>query len=483
MCLPGKISQPSCAADAVAMARAGLAWLASADATALPADVQAECLRGLEHIGAVHTAARASVLAGFTAQSGYEKDGHGSARTWLKWQCQMTPGAAAGAVGWMRRLDDHSAVRRALAAGQVSESFARAICRWTGNLPEALRGDADAILLEAAGAGAELSDLAALAEEIRHRTAGPDKDGDGFEDRWVRLEETFRGTGSLSGELTPQCQAALRAVLDSLGKKAGPEDTRSRAQREHDALEEACRRLVGSACLPDRAGQPTQIQLSMTLDRLRRQDDAAARPGPWPAAGPGDDCDASIVPVVTGHVDHDLLDRLATALADGKARAAAPAAEGPRAAARRQRCESAARRLLLQWATGVLSGPGGVAAYLRSGLPEDLVASVSLPLDVGAITETIPVHLRRAVARRDRRCRFPGCDQPVAACQVHHVVPRSQGGPTKLTGLILLCSFHHLIAVHRWGWRIELHPDGTVTAVSPDGTKHLRSHAPPGTAA
>ncbi len=189
------------------------------------------------------------------------------------------------------------------------------------------------------------------------------------------------------------------------------------------------------------------------------------------------------MPVVTGHVDHDLLDRLATALADGKARAAAPAAEGPRAAARRQRCESAARRLLLQWATGVLSGPGGVAAYLRSGLPEDLVASVSLPLDVGAITETIPVHLRRAVARRDRRCRFPGCDQPVAACQVHHVVPRSQGGPTKLTGLILLCSFHHLIAVHRWGWRIELHPDGTVTAVSPDGTKHLRSHAPPGTAA
>jgi hypothetical protein len=28
-----------------------------------------------------------------------------------------------------------------------------------------------------------------------------------------------------------------------------------------------------------------------------------------------------------------------------------------------------------------------------------------------------------------RHCRFPGCDQPVAACQPHHITPRAQGGP------------------------------------------------------
>ena len=118
-------SVPSCAAEAVAMAQAALGWLAAADFASLPAVVQAECVRGLERAGSMHTAARASVLRAFTAQSGYETDGHGSARTWLKWQCQMTPGAAAGAVGWMRRLAAHPAVRRALAAGEVSESFAR----------------------------------------------------------------------------------------------------------------------------------------------------------------------------------------------------------------------------------------------------------------------------------------------------------------------------------------------------------------------
>ena len=127
-------------------------------------------------------------------------------------------------------------------------------------------------------------------------------------------------------------------------------------------------------------------------------------------------------------------------------------------------------------------GPAGWPAYLRTRLPDDLVASVSLPLDIGAVTDTIPVHLRRAVTVRDRHCRFPGCTQPASACQPHHIIPRAQGGPTSLTNLINLCSFHHLIAIHRWGWGIALHPDGTVTATSPDG-RTLHSHSPPATAA
>jgi hypothetical protein len=43
------------------------------------------------------------------------------------------------------------------------------------------------------------------------------------------------------------------------------------------------------------------------------------------------------------------------------------------------------------------SGYGG---YLRTGLLDGPAASVSLPLDVGAATETIPAHLRRAVIAR-----------------------------------------------------------------------------------
>jgi hypothetical protein len=88
----------------------------------------------------------------------------------------------------MRRLRAHPAVADALAGGRVSGSWAREICEWTGQLPLDARDHADQILLAAAAGGAELSDLARLAEEMRRRLAEPDDDGDdGFEDRQVRL--------------------------------------------------------------------------------------------------------------------------------------------------------------------------------------------------------------------------------------------------------------------------------------------------------
>ena len=510
MCLAGQMpATPSTAAEAVAMVAAGLGWLAAADVASMPSAVQADCLRGLERAASMHTAARSRVLSAFSAQGGCEDDGQGSARTWLKWQTRITGGAAYGALGWMHRLAGHRAVGDALGAGEISESWARQICDWTDKLPEDVRGDADVFLLGAAAGGAELRDLGKLAEEIRRQCARPDTDGDdGFAGRSLRLDTTFEGAGKLDANLTPQCAAAVAAVLDALGKRRGPEDERTKGQRLHDALEDACRRLAGSGCLPERAGQPTQIVLHMDLDRLRGLPGAPEAEAAWAGqatAGPGDDCDAQIVPVVTGRVDPGVLDRLAAALlhgtppgpaqdgpaGPGQDGPAAPAAFGPATpdqpggtgAARQARAERSARRLIAKAAADLLSGPGGLASYLRTRLAPGTVASVSLPLDVGALTETIPVHLRRAIAVRDRGCRFPGCDQPVAACQPHHIIPRAQGGPTCLTNLTLLCSFHHLVAVHRWGWGIVLHPDGTVTATSPDGDKTLHSHGPPPAAA
>src|SRR5580693_2727158 len=267
MCLPGQplAAPPATVGEALSAISAGLSCLSTADAASLTAAEQADCLRALEQAGAMHTAARARVLAAFHAQGRCEDDGHGSTRTWLKWQTRITGGAAADAIGWMRRLSAHPAVGDALASAEISESWARRICEWTEKLPGEHRRAADAILLGAAAGGAGLRDLDGLAEEIRERTAGPDADDDGFDDRGLRLATTFRGAGKLRGDLTPQCAAALAAVLDALGKRAGPEDRRSKWQRDHDALEEAMRRLIAAGCLPERAGQPTQIQLQLTL--------------------------------------------------------------------------------------------------------------------------------------------------------------------------------------------------------------------------
>jgi hypothetical protein len=522
MCIAGQpLVEPASAGEALSAIRAGFSYLNRADAASLTTAEQADCLRALGQAESMHTAAHAKMLYAFTAQAGYEHDGHGSSRTWLTWQTRIGGGAAYAAVAWMQRLAAHPAVADALAAGEISESWARQICEWTDLLPEHARGDADAILLAAAGGGAELKDLEGLAEEMYQRTAPPDRDGadDGFRDRSVSLAATFRGAGKLSGNMTPECTAALQAVFESLAKPMGPADLRSKWQRQHDALEEACRRLIASGCLPQRAGQPTQIQLHMTLDQLRGEPAAAGLASSWPGApaGPGYDCDASIVPVVTGHVDQEVVDQLASALLRGLAgqngqvgasgssrpdgldglthlRDLAGTGSGPgwrepgensdAAAARRALAERAARQLIIARALDVLSGPTGLAAYLRTGLLNGPAAAISLPLDVGAATDSIPNHLRRLVIARDRHCQFPGgCDQPAMACQPHHIIPRSKGGKTCLVNLLALCTFHHLIAVHRWGWQIVLLPDGTVTATSPDRTRILRSHSPPAKAA
>src|SRR5215472_190367 len=316
MCLPSQPpASPATAGEALSAISAGLDYLTAADAASLTTAEQAGCLRALEQATSKHTAARSRVLAAFHAQDGSVDDGHGSTRTWLRWQTRIGGGAASDAMGWMRRLSAHPAVGDALAAAQVSESWARAICAWTDLLPPEHRGGADQILLAAAAGGAELRDLARLAEEIHRQTARPDTDGDdGFDDRSLQLARTFRGAGKLRGDLTPQCTAALAAVLEALGKRAGPEDLRSRCQRDHDALEEACRRLIAAGCLPGRAGQPTQIQLLMTLDQLRGLPGGGGAEAAWAQAmaGPGYECDATIVPVVTGHLDTAVLDRLTT---------------------------------------------------------------------------------------------------------------------------------------------------------------------------
>ena len=98
------------------------------------------------------------------------------------------------------------------------------------------------------------------------------------------------------------------------------------------------------------------------------------------------------------------------------------------------------------------------------------------------VSKAIPPGIRNAVILRDRRCRWPGgCHQPAAACQVHHVTHIAHGGATSLNQCVLLCSYHHQIVIHRWGWTLVLNPDGTTTARNPDQTKvlHSHSHSPP----
>ena len=152
------------------MVRAGLGYLAAADAAQLPAATQAECLRELEQDAAALTAARAGFLAAFTAGQGPAGDGDYSAVSWLIHRTGITRGAAVGHTAWAKRAATHPRVLAALAAGQVSESGGRVICLWTGKLPQEYRDAGDEQLLAAFAGGLGLADLAACS---RRCTCGP----------------------------------------------------------------------------------------------------------------------------------------------------------------------------------------------------------------------------------------------------------------------------------------------------------------------
>ncbi|HXO23949.1 MAG TPA: hypothetical protein VN870_05180, partial [Streptosporangiaceae bacterium] len=175
------------------MLQAGMSYLAAADPTTLTTQSQADCLAALEQLDSMETAARAWILAAFTAGQGYADDADYSPASWLIHRTKVTKGAARGHVGWARRTGTHPRILAALAEGTVlSESMARTVCRWTGKLPEACRDTADEILVTAARSGAREEDLAALAAEIYERSlpAGEDDPEPRFEDRQVRVETT-----------------------------------------------------------------------------------------------------------------------------------------------------------------------------------------------------------------------------------------------------------------------------------------------------
>ncbi len=75
MCTQAEPAAPSSTVQALAMIRAGLGYIASYDAAELGTAALAEALIGLEQAEAQHTAARAKMLAAFSAQQGHHADG------------------------------------------------------------------------------------------------------------------------------------------------------------------------------------------------------------------------------------------------------------------------------------------------------------------------------------------------------------------------------------------------------------------------
>jgi len=453
---------PAGEADELDLLQTLMGSLAATDPAGLPEEEVARRLRILEQVDAIEAAVRGRLLERFDAQDGSVADGQRTTRTWLVHVTRVTKGQAGEHRAVQGIAREHPVLQAALAEGHVlTKSEALQLAKWTRPIPDEYRTEAEEILVAAARAGADLRSLAAICAEIRYRTAGPDPDdeNDKHLDRAVSLNTTFDGAGVFHGDLTPECTAMVQAVLDALSAPDGGGDLRTRPQRYHDALHEAMRRLLASGLLPKRAGRPVKALVHIYFAELRDMDADSALQDKWigeyraqwaarraaASVTTGDGgawlegdaaqkvaCDAMIVPVVIGDIDPAAVEELivlcvqyhqirtrasaadqvavGTGIPEG---APVPAGLTSSAARHAEQATVVADALaemehqILAKILQVVSGPGGVASFLRRNLLGKGLNGPSLPLDVGQ-TDDIPVHLRRLVALRDQTCQYPG---------------------------------------------------------------------------
>ena len=436
-------------------------------------------------------------------------DGCLSCAQWLSWRAGLAPGAAREHVRVARALGKLPKLSDAMRRGRISYSKVRAVTR-------VATPDNEDNLLYVCQAG-----TAAHVERIARAWRHIDRNAEQTEDRLRNAGRELRtwvdedGMVVVRGRLTPEVGAALRRALEaacdqsrgapasngggddeatdaaadgdgkaadaSAGTVADVEEP-TFAQRQADAIGTVAEAALAGGLDRGTAGDRYQVVLHVDAEALPAPRDVPAEKSGGaaaksegvaagasthaacgkkpqaeddhvPAGTSGDPASPSELPTDAGHVP-------AGTPATKRRPVPGPCPGAPSAPAGGSQTvldeaggihvsAETARRLACDAATVTMRhGPGGEI------------------LDVGRRTRTISPALRRALAARDRRCRFPGCGN--RRVDAHHIRHWADGGRTALDNLVLLCRRHHR-AVHEEGFRVTMDAAGEVRFAHPDG--------------
>ncbi len=100
--------------------------------------------------------------------------------------------------------------------------------------------------------------------------------------------------------------------------------------------------------------------------------------------------------------------------------------------------------MLCQLADGTVVSPGSVRPWIDDAWIERVVFDgPSRVMDVGVQRRLFAGATRRAVELRDRECFHPFCDRVAADCDIDHLQPWANGGPTTVANGRVACGFHN----------------------------------------
>ena len=371
---------------------------------------------------------------------------------WLSWACGIDTHTAREKVRVARALTELPLLSEALAKGELGYSKVRALTRIATS-----ENESDLLNIGLHGTAQHVEKFVRLYRRAKRAEETERADAQ-HENRGLTFWHEDDGTVVLHGRFPPEVGARILSALDAAmaahateqpaagwdNEGLAPEDV-PRGTSRHDSpsadatTDPRARETVSGQQSRDDQVSPTDVLRGTFLrgpSRTVRRADALA----WMAERTFEPRDA---PVLAPDRHEIVVHVAADVLADGRA----------------GRCEIEDRTAIAAETARRLCCDAGIVPVVDGPNGE--------PLSVGRRTRSIPPAVRRALASRDRGCRFPGCPA-THRLHGHHVQHWAEGGETSLDNLVLLCPTHHRL-VHEGGFDVQRLDDGAFRFTNPHG--------------
>ena len=364
------------------------------------------------HIHAA-TARLLALIAELDRREVWAAQGALSCAHWLSWACGIDTHTAREKVRVARALTELPLLSEGLAKGELGYSKVRALTRIA--TPE---NEGDLLNIGLHGTAQHVEKFVRLHRRAKRAEETERADAQ-HENRGLTFWHDDDGTVVLHGRFPPEMGARILSALDAAMAAYAAEQPAAEWDNEDLAPEDVPRGTFVRG--PSRTVR--------RADALAWMAERMFEPGDAPALAP----DRHEIVV---HVEAEVL-------ADGRA----------------GRCEIEHRTAIAAETARRLCCDAGIVPVVDGANGE--------PLSVGRRTRSIPPSVRRALASRDRGCRFPGCPA-THRLHGHHVKHWADGGETSLDNLILLCPTHHRL-VHEGGFDVHRLDDGAFRFTNPYG--------------
>ncbi|QII02251.1 DUF222 domain-containing protein [Rhodococcoides fascians A21d2] len=392
-----------------------------------------------------------------------EKLGFPGPAGWLTSTTLLTPGKATKIVALARGLKNFPDIADAVTTGVMSVDHAALILAFAEtppkNLPQEGQDIARAAMIKAAtgpqARAGRIREAITKLEDTFGSKKPPPEDTDRNE---LFASKTLNGRLVLKADFDAVTGEKLLTALSPLTEPHpaadGTQDERSPALRRAEAFGHILDRYLASSNRPTEGGERPHVNLHITLRDLVDLRGTAA------GAGSGDSDSDSGSGSGSGNDENPgtatRSDSASSSTRDGDADGcdSGPAAD-----------RGAYRDLFGDGTTvGWLPWMGPLSREISRQLACDCLLTAIVmdengsPINLARTARTVTAKQKRALTARDHGCAFPGCGNPAAWTEGHHIWHWTDGGPTDMNNLVLLCGFHHRL-IHHSDWEVFIAAD------------------------